>query len=140
MTFIDLLESVIDIVSDAAVKQIESVTTALAPDGRGFGLTFQTDDEMIADYMQLRGNPQAWGDYIFSAVQQIEQKLSESALDPQAIASVHPFDIAQKAAIQYSAEMEGKLKKAHPLIRDRILPVGPQQGHKLLDLVTSNAQ
>ncbi len=134
MTFIDVLESVIEIVSDTAVRQITSVTQALSPDGRGFGQVFQSEDEDIADYMKLRGNPMAWADYIFNGVQQIEQKLSESALSPDAIASVHPFDIAQKAAIVYSSEMEQKLKKSHGLIQDRLGPVAQQPGHSLFDL------
>lgn len=125
-TYIDTLEMVIETVSDYAVSAIVDVTAALAPDGRGFGQELQSEEAQIEDYMKLRGDALAWGDFIFSTAQQIEQKLAESAVSPDLIASVHPFDIAQKYAIQYSADMERKLTRAHGLLQDSIQANTPE--------------
>lgn len=133
-TYIDTLEQVIETVSDYAVQAVVDVTAALAPDGRGFGQVPETEEAQIEAYMKLRGDPMAWGDFIFSAAQEIEQKLAESAVSPDLIASVHPFDIAQKYAIQYSADMEKKLSKAHGVLQGAIqdnTPV-PQQPNQTL--------
>lgn len=109
MTYIDQLERIVDIVSDWAVQTVIDVTQSISPDGRGLFMVPQSDEEMLQDYLVLRGQPMAWGTYIMDAAQSIEQKLLDSGLPQDEIANVHPFDIAQKYAIMYSAEMEEKL-------------------------------
>lgn len=111
MTYIDQLEKIIEVVSDWAVETVIQVTDVIAPDGRGLFKEPQTDEEMIADYLQLRGDSLAWGTYIMDAAQAIEQKLLESGLPPDEVVAVHPFDIAQKYALMYSADMEERLSK-----------------------------
>lgn len=111
MTYIDQLEKVAEEVSDWAVGVIERVYETLAPDSRGWEETLQSEEEQINDYIMLRGNPEAWGQYLFSLVQDIQQKLYDAGLKPDDIVSVHPWDIAQKFALDYSARMEDLLAR-----------------------------
>ncbi len=111
--YIDQLERLVDVVSDWAVQTVLECVQAISPTGRGLFQAVQSDEEMLEDYMQLKGNPIAWGTYIMDAAQAIEQKLVDSGLQPDDITSVHPFDIAQKYAIVYSSDMEAKLAKLH---------------------------
>lgn len=111
--YIDQLEQLVETVSYWAVSTILETVQAISPTGRGLFQTTQSDEEMVEDYMQLRGNAIAWGTYIMDAAQAIEQKLVDSGLGPDDIASVHPFDIAQKYALAYSADMEAKIDKLH---------------------------
>lgn len=111
-TYIDWLEELIEIVSDNAVATITDVLAVVAPDGRGLFMDAQTDEDQLEVYMGLRGDPLAWGQYIMDGAMEMEQKLLEAGVPPDEISAVHPFDVVQKFAIQYSAEMEGKLAKS----------------------------
>lgn len=105
------LEEAVDVVSDWAVKVILEVTNVLSPDGRPFGYVEQTDEEQLNDYFLLRGNSQAWAEKIGGIAGDITKKLTDSQVPEDDILSIHPMDIAQKWAINYSTEMEAKLEK-----------------------------
>lgn len=114
MTYIDQLERVADEVSDWATAMILRIYETLAPDNRGWDETLQSEEDQINDYIMLRENPEAWGQYIFELAQDIQTKLADAGLPSDDIASVHPWDLAQKFALDYSFRMETLLaKKVH---------------------------
>lgn len=110
-TYLQELEDVVEEVSDWASSLVNEVTTALMPDGRPFQMPEASIDEQLSDYVQLRGNPQAWIEWIGTQAGTITTKLQDAGISSDDIASVHPFDIAAKFAIHYSAEMETQLRK-----------------------------
>lgn len=108
---IDRLEQAQKMVADWAVTAIQRIVDILTPDGRPYGYTEQTMDKQLVDYIALRGNEQAWGQYILDSAQNIAKKLVDSGLDQETMLSVHPWDIAAKYAAQYSIEMETELRR-----------------------------
>lgn len=110
-TYVDTLEMVTEHVSDWGVKIVNKVLDVLMPDGRPYGFKQDSVEEQLATYMQLRGNTEAWMEYILEKAQDIEKRLADAALPPDEIAAVHPWDIAQKLAIEYSVRMETELAK-----------------------------
>lgn len=104
-------EEVKDIVSDWAVDIIQEVVRALIPDGRPFGFEEQDMEEQLNEYIMFRGNEDAWIGFIQDKSMLIQQKLTDAGVSPDLIASVHPFDIAAKYAVSYSAYMETELSK-----------------------------
>lgn len=110
MTYVDQLERVADEVSDWATAVIFRVYETLAPDNRGWDETIQSEEDQINDYVMLRGNPEAWGQYLFELAEDISTKLMDAGLPSDDIASVHPWDLAQKFALDYSVRMETLLE------------------------------
>ena len=98
-------------VADWAVAAINRIVEILTPNGRPYGHMEQTMSERLIEYMALRGNEQAWGQYILDSAQNIAQKLIDSGLDQATMLSVHPWDIAAKYAAEYSIEMEDELRR-----------------------------
>lgn len=109
-TFIDQLDDVVEVVSDFGVQIVTRALDLLAPDGRPFGYEPGTPEMQIQEYMPLRGNAEAWGQWIMDNAQVIVEKMQENSLSPSDIESIHPYDIAQKAAIGYSVRMEALIK------------------------------
>ena len=110
-SYIDKLELAEHMVADWAVEAVNRIYKILTPDGRPYGYTEQDMDGRLVDYMALRGNEQAWGQYILDSAQNIAQKLIDSGLDQATMLSVHPWDIAAKYAAEYSIEMEDELRR-----------------------------
>ena len=110
-SYIDKLEQAEIMVADWAVKVISRIRDILTPNGRPYGYTEQTMDERLIEYISLRGNPEAWGEYILANAQAIGKKLIDNGLDQETMLSVHPWDIAAKYAAEYSIEMETELRK-----------------------------
>lgn len=111
-TFIDDLEFITEATAEWSLEQIDNIVEVLAPDGRGFGTQKLTDEQKIAQYLQLRGNAAAWQAWINDRSLTIVQTLSESGVNPADIEAIAPLDIAVAFATEYSASME-KLIKEH---------------------------
>ena len=111
MTYIDSLEEVAEIVSEWAAKIIDITIDNLAPDGRPFGMQPLSEDEQIAQYMELRGNPEAWSTWITDRVKSITDRLTSQGIAEEQISEVQPFDIVESFAIDYSARMERLIGK-----------------------------
>jgi hypothetical protein len=121
-TFIDLAEAMVEDVAHWAVDYVNDVVKLIAPDGRAFGKEKQTEREKMAEYMKIRGNPQAWQSWIESVVTDISNKLTESGLSPELVASTHPYDIAFSFAVKYSKNMESLLVEEEEKVRERYAP------------------
>lgn len=106
MSFITDLQEVEEIVVDWAYDLIKTVVDTLSPDGQQYALLPQTPEERLGDYLKLRGNSDAWSQWITSMVGEIMQRLHDAGLDEAQINSVHPWDIASRLAVHYSLEME----------------------------------
>lgn len=110
-TFVDMLEEAVEEISDWGVKYVEEILDVLSPDGRAFGMEKLSEEDQLKLYAQeLEGNEQAWADWINTRVEKIQELLAKSGLDENAILSVHPYDIVQRAAIVYSDKMRRRLK------------------------------
>jgi hypothetical protein len=114
MSFVSGIENIVDVVADWAVDAIEQVVNILAPDGRPFGYEPVDEEDQIENYLQLKGNPQAWTAFINERATKISQDLQTNGLQEDDILSVHPFDIAARYAMNYAAAMEAKLGKKLP--------------------------
>lgn len=111
MSFVTDVEDVIEELSDWVVETVMEIVDAIMPDGKPFFKELPTLDEQIQEYMTLRGNPEAWTKWMAEQTVFIVTELQDSAVPPDMILSVHPVDIAQKAAIAWSAEMEDALRR-----------------------------
>lgn len=111
-TFIDSLEEAVDEVAEWAANYVEEVVDTLAPDGRAFGMKKLSKEEELKLYVQdLRGNEEAWAEWIRDRVEKVKEMLAKSGLDEDAILQAHPYDIVQRNAIAYSSRMEGEITK-----------------------------
>ena len=108
---VPLAENVVEDVAQRAAKIVERAMDAFAPDGRPFGMEERTDDERLDNYLQqgLHDNPDAALNWIRTHVAEVQQRLQ--GMPEDVIASIHPFDLVQRAAIVYSANMEELLRK-----------------------------
>lgn len=111
MSFVKTIEEVIDELSDWAVETVLSMLESIMPDGRPFFQEPKTMDEQLEEYYAVRGNPEAWAKWMAEQAVAIVMELQDSAVPPDMIMSVHPADIAQKVAIQWSADMETEIEK-----------------------------
>lgn len=104
---IDFLEEVVEDLSIWAVDYIDIVVGTLSPDGRVFGMKKLNEQEQIVMYRtQLRGNPQAWEDWINERVNSIKELISKSGLGEDVIRAVHPYDVVERFAVKFSSRME----------------------------------
>lgn len=113
-TFIAEMEQIGQEVAEWLNEQQQDVLNAMAPNGVPFGLTDKelTRPERLQDYLEhFRGNPDAQANWIRTRVQQTIQELETKGVDPAAIASVHPYEVAMNAAIYYSYKMELLMKQ-----------------------------
>jgi len=114
MSFVQTVEEIVDELSDWVVETVLEIIDGIMPDGRPFFKEFKTDAEQLEEYNAVRGNPEAWAKWIAQQAVAIVLELQDSAVDPELINSVHPLDIAQKAAVQWSADMEEFIAKGVP--------------------------
>lgn len=106
-----------------AAEYVTGVVTALAPDGRAFGQVKLNEDEEMQLYVRnLRGNPDAWRDWIDERVQKVKEMLQTSGLSPEDTAKAHPYDIVQAFALNYSKRMERLLNEEAFNARARATP------------------
>jgi len=89
---------------------VELIAEAISPNGERWGMEKKTEHEMMMDYMEnLRGNQDAWLNWIRQRVQGIQESLT--GIDQKLALSVHPYNIAEAHAFAYSAKMERLWKK-----------------------------
>jgi len=109
-TFIDFTEAMVEDVAQGLSDTIDMIVDILAPDGIGWQQEPMTDAERIDDYVKnYRGNVAAWENKIRTTVSAISQQLQ--GLPPGVLAQVHPYDIAERLALYYSAQMEGMISE-----------------------------
>ena len=125
-TFIDGMEMIAEEVSEWGKEYVNRIVDSLSPDGRPFGMEQSSERDQLRLYVsQLRGNKDAWLNWVRSKTQFIQTVLS--GLPEDKILSVHPGDIALRFAYVYSHRMEQLLaeetKKAALRPTAPILPV-----------------
>jgi hypothetical protein len=69
-----------------------------------------SDADKIDNYVKnYRGNVAAWQNKIRTTVAAISQQLQ--GLPQGTLAQIHPYDIAERLALSYSAQMEGLIRE-----------------------------
>lgn len=115
----DEAEAAIEDVVSQAVDYVDYLMEALMPDGRPFGMETKPVEEQITEYIEggYRVDPEACKNKIRVMVGQINTLLMGFGIPPEQAAAVMPYDIAETAALTWSAEMEKLLKEkaAQPL-------------------------
>lgn len=104
-TFIDGMETIAEEVSAWGTEYVNRIVDSLSPDGRPFGMERSSERDQLRLYVsQLRGNRDAWLNWVRSKTQFIQTVLL--GLPEDKILSVHPGDIALRFAYVYSYRME----------------------------------
>jgi hypothetical protein len=86
------------------------IADAISPNGARWGLEKKPLHDQLMEYMgNLRGNPDAWMNWIRTRVKAIEDTLQ--GIDPKLVTGVHPYSIAEAHAYAYSVKMERLWKK-----------------------------
>lgn len=111
MSFVTEIEEVIDELSDWVVETVLEIIDAIMPDGKPFFRELKTPEEELQEYAAIRGNQEAWVNWLAERTGDLILELQDSAVSPEAIISVHPVDIIQKSALAWSASMEDMIKK-----------------------------
>lgn len=103
-------EALVDELVPELVADVELIVEAISPNGARWGMEKRTEHEQLMDYLEnLRGNPDAWLNWIRTRVQGIQESLA--GVDPKLALSAHPYNIAEARAFAYSAKMERLWKK-----------------------------
>ena len=103
-------EALVDELVPELVADVELIAEAISPNGARWGMEKRTEHEQLMDYMEnLRGNTDAWLNWIRTRVQGIQESLA--GVDPKLALSAHPYSIAEAHAFAYSARMEKLWKK-----------------------------
>ena len=111
-SFIEDFEEVIEVAAQWGAKYVDEIVHILSPDGRALGMEKLSEKEAVARYMrELRGNPEAWANWIREKVSLIKGELTKAGLSEELILSVHPYDVAERFAIVYSARMENLVRE-----------------------------
>ena len=110
-TFIDELESIVDEVSTWMAEQVTRVTKALAPDGRPFGSDKVDIEQQLDEYRRIRNSPELWTAWINAKSGEIQNELTTSGVDIEAIGVINPQQLAISYAQVYSQRMEKELNK-----------------------------
>ena len=109
-TFIDEFEAVAEIVAERLKELVDDLVDSLAPDGRPLGYEKQSEREQLRDYeVNLRDNREAWALWIRTRVGKIQEQLMGQP--PEIIASISPYDIAIKYALDFERKMEARLAR-----------------------------
>lgn len=105
-TFIDTLEEVTEEVAQWASQTINQVTEIISPDGRPYMSRLLSEEEQVEQYLNLRGDPQAWSQWLGERELEIIQELLQGGMNEAEISLVSPQQLAASIALQYSASME----------------------------------
>lgn len=106
MTYIDESEAIVKEVSQDAFDTISTVVNILSPDGRGFLQESKSDQELMEEYLQVRGSPDAWLEWINQSESMIVQQLLDKGVPADEVQAANPRDIANAFAIQWSVKSE----------------------------------
>lgn len=129
-TAIDEMERIADEVAGWGIEYVNRIVASLSPDGRPFGMEVSSEREQLRVYVQLKGNPQAWMNWIRQKTQFIQNALA--GLPEDKILSVHPGDIALRFAYIYSSRMEQLLKEEE--MKAALRPTAPVEELGALDV------
>jgi len=108
-TFIDELEDIVDIVADWCAEVVNDTVAKLSTNGRPFMMSEKDPQQQLAEYMILINSPDpqmAFVNYIDGKARDIIARLMASNIPENEIVSIHPYDIAARHVIIWSAEME----------------------------------
>ena len=109
----DIVEEVLDDVVKQAVSDMDWLIDTLMPDGRPFGMEIQSEDDQLQGYLAegYHDNIDACSNWIRMRVVALNQMLMEFGVAPELVASIHPYDIVEAAALVWSSKMEALYKK-----------------------------
>lgn len=110
-SYIEVLEDVALEVSQWAEEFTDNIIEAVSPDKRPFDSvpTSETDD--LNKYLEIRGNPNAWIQWIGLQEYSITNQLYSAQVPDDEIALISPRKLAEAYALAYSAKMEKLLVK-----------------------------
>ena len=123
-TFIDELEDIVEIVSDWSVEVVRDAVQKLSTDGRPFMMDKKSTRQQLDEYLMLINSPDpvaACVMYIDQMAETVAGHLLASNIPPNEIVAIHPYDIAARHLIIWSAEMETLLQKEQARVA-RTLP------------------
>lgn len=109
-SFAEITDQMIRELSNDVELYIETVISALMPDGRPLGMEERTQDEELLFYLGLRGDASKWWNWIAERVEHFIALASER-LPPDKVEKLHPWDIVFRFALNYSAKMEQRLRQ-----------------------------
>jgi hypothetical protein len=111
-SLIENFDEVTEVVAQWGAKYVDEMVRVFSPDGRALGMEKLSEAEEIERYMrELRGNSEAWANWIREKVSLIKGELTKSGLSEEIILSVHPYDVAERFAIVYSSRMENLVRE-----------------------------
>ncbi len=128
-TFIDELEDIVDIVSEWCVEVINDAVDKLSTNGRPFMMSEMTPQKQLEEYMKLIDSPDpqmAFVNYIDGKARDIINRLMSSNIPENEIVAIHPYDIASRHTIIWSAEMEA-LRTKHATDSTAVIPSSPAE-------------
>ena len=109
----DIVEEVLDDVVAQAMSDMDWLLDVLMPDGRPFGMEIKTEEDQLQEYLAegYHDNVDACANWIRMRVVALNQMLMEFGVAPELVASIHPYDIVEAAALVWSSKMEALYKK-----------------------------
>jgi len=108
-SFIAALESMEAVIEEWAAKYEEDMIRALSPNGRPFGMEKKSQQELLEEYKQMRGNPEAWRQFFRDRLAVALSSVDASNLEEAQ--AKHIADIVARWVIRYSADMEELLRR-----------------------------
>ena len=99
------VDTIVDEVSEWAIEVILETTDKFTLKSGPFGFVKLTDEEMLADYANYFGNPQAWYSRIESTAQGLIGQLKAAGIPEDQIATLAPYNIAFLVTAKYDMDM-----------------------------------
>jgi len=113
-TYMETLEDVAQEVSTWAVDIIKHVVEAVSPEGRPFDTELMSTEDQLNEYLNIRGNPDAWLQWISIQELNITEQLFAAQVPEGEIALANPHKLAFAYALKYSSKMEKLLQRRLP--------------------------
>ena len=109
----DIVEEVLDDVVAQAMSDMDWLLDVLMPDGRPFGMEIKSEEDQLQEYIAegYHDNIDACKNWIRMRIVALNQMLAEFGVAPELVASIHPYDIVEAAALVWSSKMEALYKK-----------------------------
>ena len=107
MSYIDEAEKITEEVASKLIEIINLTADTIAPDGRGFLQAEKTDQEQLAEYLEIRGDVNKWREWINNTESAIVQELLMKGVPQEYIGSIKPRVLAGQYGTSWSAKMEG---------------------------------
>ena len=128
LTWVDELEDLADVAAEDLYAEYNHVLDAIAPDGRVWGMAKRTKREQLAEYVALglHDNEQAWIQWMTERVAEISTALAD--VDPEVVASIHPWDIVVRYALELASSMETELEREQGRFQEEAEPIASLLG------------